>query len=132
MKTHKLNNETYAIFQTTEKGGLWMVHFIWGKKDFRIYLERHPPGSPPPARGPVLHSERTGPVRVERLQYLYNFEWYDYDRLGGHGLNHDEVRWKRGGETRYVELPKDFFDAAVYVACQEFGLERQEPLRQAN
>ncbi len=131
MKTHTIDNETYAIFDPSEKGGLWMMHFIWGKKDFRIFLERHAAGSEAPARGPVLHSETAGDAHVERLQNLNGFEWYDFDKVGGHGLAHDHVRWKRGHETRYVELTKDFFGTAVRLTCLEFGLEPREPASMA-
>ena len=64
-------------------------------------------------------------MQVTGLQYLNNYEWYDYGGLGGHGLAHDEVRWVKGKQKRYVEVPKDFVDIAVGIACREFGLERK-------
>lgn len=125
MKTYSIGNETYAIFQTSDQGGVWMVHFFWGKKDFRLYLERASSGVGK-GGGTTLTSEATGPVAVSRLQYLYNFEWYEYDRVSGHGLHLEEVRWLRGKTKRYLELPHNFMDASLELACHEFGLVRQE------
>ena len=101
-----------------------MLQFLWGKKDFRIYLgrNRERPGTEAP--GPVLRSESHGDLRVTRLQYLNAFEWYDYRKVAGHGLAFEEVCWERGKARRYVELPKDFFETAVELACREFGLQR--------
>lgn len=130
MKTYTIGVETFAIFDKVEKGGVWMLQFIWGKKDFRIYLGRSGDGDNAKLQGPVLQSEAHGEVVVTRLQYLYAFEWYDYQRVAGHGLHYEEVCWRKGKQVRYVELPKDFFDIAVELACREFGLQRRvrEPL----
>lgn len=123
MKTHTFGNQTFAIFDTSDKGGVWMVQFIWGKKDFRIYLGRAGSVSTGPAR---LGSKSSGEVVVTRLQYLYNFEWHEYVRVGDHGLASEKVQFKKDGASRYVELPKDFYDIAVEIACLEFGLQRKD------
>lgn len=124
MTTHTLSNNTYAIFNKEEKGGVWMLQFLWGKKDFRIYLGRNMERPGTEAPGPVLRSESHGDLRVTRLQYLNAFEWHDYRKVAGHGLAFEEVCWERGKARRYVELPKDFFETAVELACREFGLQR--------
>ena len=124
MKTYSIDNHTYAIHATSEQGGVWMVHFLWGKKDFRIFLERAGSSSAEAALPGTLHSEATGNLSVSRFQYLYNFEWYEYDRVSGHGLALEEVRWMRGKTRRYVELPQGFLDAAIELARREFGLAR--------
>ena len=126
MKTHTLENNTFAIFQTEEKGGVWMLQFIWGKKDFRIYLGRSGDGKNATLQGAALHSEAHGDVVVTRLQYLNAFEWYDYQKVSGHGLANEEVCWLNGKRRRTVELPKDFFDLAVELACREFDLKRKD------
>ncbi|MBI4081243.1 MAG: hypothetical protein HY423_01400 [Candidatus Lambdaproteobacteria bacterium] len=136
VNVHKFGTETFAIFQTVAKGGIWMVHFIWGKKDFRAYLERvtssaAEAGHGPPGRGVVLVSPEGERVGMSRLQYLYDFEWFEFDKVGGHGLAHDEVRWQRGKDVRYVELPKDFVETALELACREFRMVREEPARKA-
>ena len=132
MNTHTIGNQTFAIFQREEKGGVWMLQFIWGKKDFRIYLGRSSDGGNAALDGPKLHSEAAGDVVVTRLQYLYAFEWYDYVKVGGHGLANEEVCWRKGKTTRYVELPKNFFDIAVELACLEFGLKPVDPRQKAS
>jgi hypothetical protein len=126
VKTHTLGNQTFAIFDTSEKGGVWMVHFIWGKKDFRIFLGRTGSVSVGSAR---LASKAAGEVVVTRLQYLHNFEWFEYVRVGDHGLASEKVLFRRDSTSRYVELPKDFYDIAVELACREFGLERKDRKR---
>ncbi len=126
MTTHTIGNNTFAVFSKEEKGGVWMLHFLWGKKDFRIYLGRKADmsGGKPPATL-VLDSEEHGEVLVTRLQYLNAFEWYEFVKIAGHGLAMEEVCWAHGNLRRYVELPKGFRDTAVELACREFGLTRQ-------
>lgn len=121
-KTYKFGIESYHVFATRQERHGWMVHFVWGKKDFRIWLDHaHGEGEQP---GPVLESPDGERFVVRRLQYLNQFEWYDFDDVVGHGLHHDEVRWRKGRLKRYVELPGDFYDTAAAVACKVFGLER--------
>jgi hypothetical protein len=125
VKTHTLGTEVFAVFDRADKGGIWMLQFIWGKKDFRIYLSRR--GSAPAALGAaVLHSAAAGEVEVGRLQYLYNFEWWDFVKVADHGLAREKVQFRRERQRRYVDLPKDFYDIAVDLACREFGLERKD------
>ena len=132
MNTHTIGVNTFAIFEKVEKGGVWMLQFIWGKKDFRVYLGRSADGDNAKLHGPVLHSEQHGDVVVTRLQYLYAFEWYDYHKVAGHGLANEEVAWRKGKSVRYVELPKDFLDIAVELACREFGMERRDREQKAS
>ena len=130
MTTHTLGVDTFAIFEKEEKGGVWMLHFIWGKKDFKIYLGKKTGGANPDYHGPELLSVNKEEVIVSNLQYLNSFEWYDFQKVAGHGLAYEEVCWMLGGKKRYVELPKGFHDIAVELACREFGLSRQ-PCQQA-
>ena len=130
MATHTIGVNLFAIFEKEEKGGVWTLHFIWGKKDFKIYLGRKTGGSKPEYHGPVLISGDQEEVIVFKLQYLNTFEWYDFQRVAGHGLAYEEVCWTLGEKKRYVELPKGFHDVAVELACREFGLKRQ-PRQQA-
>ena len=130
MATHTIGVNTFAIFEKEEKGGVWILHFIWGKKDFKIYLGRKNDGSMTDYHGPVLLSGDKEEVIVSKLQYLNTFEWYDFQGVAGHGLANEEVCWTLGDKKRYVELPKGFHDVAVELACREFGLSRQ-PWQQA-
>jgi hypothetical protein len=126
MKTHAFHNQTFAIFETSDKGGVWMAHFIWGKKDFRIYLGRTGSQSVGPAR---LSSKAKEELVVTRLQYLYNFDWYEFVRVADHGLASEKVLFRKEAATRYVELPKEFYDIAVAIGCKEFGLTRLDTKR---
>jgi hypothetical protein len=125
LRSHPFGNENFLVFEARQEPGQWMVQFIWGKKDFRIYLQPGPAPAPGGHGLPVVLSPSGEPVTVTALQYLNNYEWYDFDAATGHGLSHDEVRWTRGKAKRYVELPKDFLDIAVAIACREFRLERK-------
>ena len=73
----------------------------------------------------VFRSKRDGDYVLSRLQYLYGYEWYDFDKGCGHGLAHDEVRWKKGGAIRYVELPQHFYEVDAEIAGREFELQRK-------
>ncbi len=130
MATQTIGVNVFAIFEKEEKGGVWALHFIWGKKDFKIYLGRKIDGAKPEYHGPVLLAGNKEEVIVSKLQYLNTFEWYDFQGVAGHGLANEEVCWTLGDKKRYLELPKGFHDVAVELACREFGLERQ-PRQQA-
>ncbi len=124
MKTHTFGNQTFAVFQKTEQGPTRTVQFIWGKKDFRIHVG--------PAGAVALgHARLQGPAGdlvVTGLQYLYNFEWYDFVQVADHGLALEKLMFRRADRgARYVELPKDLVDIAVEIACREFGLKRTDP-----
>ena len=125
MNTHTIGTDSYAIFDKSDKGSLLSLQFLWGKKDFRMFLERK--GAASRAKGPrvMLQRKSSGEYVLTQLQYLYDFEWYDFDKVSGHGLAHDEVRWTRSGTVRYVELPQRFYDVAAELACREFGMVRK-------
>jgi hypothetical protein len=125
VNTHTIGTDSYAIFDKSDKGSLLTLQFLWGKKDFRMFLERK--GAASRAKGPrvMLQGKSSGEYVLTQLQYLYDFEWYDFDKVSGHGLAHDEVRWTRGGTVRYVELPQRFYDVAAELACREFSMVRK-------
>jgi hypothetical protein len=126
VKTHVFGNQTFAIFNASEQEGVWMVQFIWGKKDFRIYLG----GAGSVAGGPArLAAKAKEDLVVTRLQYLYNFDWYEFVRVADHGLASEKVLFKKDAQTRYAELPKEFYDIAVEIACDEFSLTRKDTKR---
>ena len=126
MKTHKLGIESFHVFEAAREGERWMVQFIWGKKDFRVYLDKADSAASSSGHPPVLKIPDDGEMVVSKLQYLNNFEWYDYEKVSGHGLAFEEVRWCKGKTRRYLELPKDFFNIAVEIACREFDLQRAQ------
>ncbi len=125
VKTHTIGTDSFGIFETVNKTSLLMTHFIWGKKDFRIFLERKGTAAGTSADRAAFRSKSDGDYFLSRLQYLFEFEWYDFDGVCGHGLAHDEVRWKKGGTSRYVELPQHFFEVAAEIACRDFQLQRK-------
>lgn len=123
--THHIDTNTFAIFDKRREGEERLLQFIWGKKDFRAYLAPKGRAQALP-HTPVLYSEASGELVLTRLQYLNAYEWYDYDRVAGHGLALEEIRWRRGNTRRYLELPRNFLDIAVELCCREFDLERRE------
>ena len=125
MNTHTIGTDTFGIFEKSDKGSLLILHFLWGKKDFRIFLERKAAAAKNKGELAILRGKTGGEYALTQLQYLYDFEWYDYDEVSGHGLAHDEVRWTHGGAVRYVELPLRFYDVAAELACREFRMSRK-------
>jgi hypothetical protein len=125
VKTHTIGNQVFAVFDTSDKGGIWMAQFIWGKKDFRIYLSRRSTASNTIGHA-LLKAGGGEELVVSRLQYLYNFDWYDFVKVADHGLASEKVLFRKDRDSRYVELPKDFYDIATEITCQEFGLERSD------
>src|SRR5690242_6075779 len=102
-----------------------MAQFIWGKKDFRVYLSRKSTAAA--AIGDALLTTSAGEeLVVGRLQYLYNFEWFDFVKVGDDGLASEKVLFRKEQNSRYVELPKDFYDIAVELSCRLFSLERKD------
>ena len=131
MKTKAIGTDTYSIFEKSEKGNLLMLHFLWGKKDFRIFLEPAKTASGDKKTHTVLLKEGSSEIVLTRLQYLYQYEWYEYQKVSGHGLAHDEIQWIKGSALRYLELPQHFYEVAVELACREFKLIRKKKLGQA-
>jgi len=130
VKTHTIGTDTFAIFEKQNKGNLLMLHFLWGKKDFRAFLEREGTSV---VKVPPHHftSAKDGEYVLTRVQYLYDYDWYDYDGLGGHGLAHDEVRWKLEKRVRYLELPQHFLECVSELLCREMELEHKPTLSRA-
>jgi len=124
LQTVTIGTDTYGIFKTETHGQEQRVHFLWGKKDFMLTLV--------PAKGDdaVRYSGTKG-LAVGQLQYFFGYEWLNYDKVGGHGLAHDEVRWSAEGVVRHVELPKNFRQHAIEVAAQALGLS-QQPVEEAS
>ena len=129
--THTIETDTFAIFEKSEKGNLLMVYFIWGKKDFRIFLEKKGSVGSSDSASPEIHSSKSGTYQLARLEYLFQYEWYTYDKVAGHGLAHDEVRWIKGGAARYLELPSHFLEKALELVCREFNMKRKSPAAMA-
>ncbi len=127
MNTHKIGTDTYAVFKKSENESLLMVHLIWGKKDFRLFLERPKNASSTHNPPLIMLSESGQKYKLSRLQYLYDFEWYEFEKVSGHGLAHDEIKWRKGKEIRYLELPKDFVEVTMQIAALEFGMESKDP-----
>lgn len=125
MKTYTIGNQVFAIFESSDKGGVWMVQFIWGKKDFRVYLSRKSTAASHLEHA-AMRTETGEELVVGRLQYLYNFEWFDYVKVADHGLANEKILFRKEKNSRYVELPKDFYDIAVELACLVFSLERTD------
>ena len=125
MKTYTIGNQVFAIFDSSDKGGIWSLQFIWGKKDFRVNLSRRAT-APATVGHAVMASSAGEEVVMSRFQYLYNFEWFDFVEVADHGLASEKIRFRREKITRYVELPKDFYDIAVELACTVFSLKRTD------
>ena len=128
-----IGNENYTVLKHRGDGGVWMLHFTWGKKDFRLFLEaQQESGASPQQIGACLKTTEGKLLRTSRFQYLNQFTWWEYDGVVGHGLALEEIRWRQRltKATRYVELPKDFLDQALELACRLFDLEwlgREQP-----
>ncbi|MDH5752008.1 MAG: hypothetical protein OEZ59_06280 [Deltaproteobacteria bacterium] len=120
MKIHTIGINNYSIIGKQEKGRVWMLQFAWGKKDFRVYLGAQ--GEGPDIAGMILEDKSGQQMTVTRLEYLYNYEWFNYGGTAGHGIASEEVRWTREEQRRYLELPKDFLFIAAQLSCLEFGL----------
>ncbi len=115
--------QNFSIFSTSQQQGLWRLHFIWGKKDFCLFLQ--PQESVRQSNSlAVLGNNDKLLLTVTRLQYLRGFQWYDYHKVSLHNLAYEEICWKLEGLKHYVELPKDFLDMAIELACRAFDLRR--------
>jgi len=47
-------------------------------------------------------------------------------KVADHGLASEKVLFRKDKAQRYVELPMDFYDIAVEIACRTFSLERTD------
>lgn len=128
MKTHTFGTQVFAVFDSSDKGGTRMVHFLWGKKDFRITVGRRTASGAAVGHA-ELETESGTELAVAKLQYLLEFEWLDFVAVADHGLASEKVRFQKDKKQRIVELPKDFYDIAVEIACRELDLKRTDRKR---
>ncbi len=123
MPIQTIGIHNFTIFDTSQQQGLWRLHFIWGKKDFRLFLQ--PLESVRQSHKLALLKNADGQIfKATRLQYLHIFQWYNYDGVSVHNLALEETRWRLDHLKLYVEIPKDFLDMAVELVCREFHLRR--------
>ena len=124
MNTHIFGTNTFAIFEKKSSGDSASLQFIWGKKDFKIFLNPASNVSKPVEHTPKLLNPKKVAWVVRNLQFLNQFEWYDYVKVAGHGLDNEEVLWRNGRRKHYVDLPKRFLKTAVELAILEFDLKK--------
>lgn len=121
MKTHTIERESYHIFKKSEAEKMMGLYFIWGKKDFRMYLEPWTEGREENFR---VKTEEGTMYSVSCLEYLYNYEWYAHSGLSGHGLGREENVFQHKDNYRHLETPLHFKQVALELVCREFGLEK--------
>ncbi len=116
MKSHKINNNNYFIFDKDLKDQ--KLHFLWGKFDFRIKFRSVED------RKQAQYQDHAG--NFFAMDYLEGFlkkQWHRFERVTGHGFTFEETCWSFDGSLFYVELPKNLKRAAMELAAIEFDWE---------
>ncbi|MBQ31008.1 MAG: hypothetical protein CL923_00330 [Deltaproteobacteria bacterium] len=127
MKHHTINRQNYTILKTESGTGQLLLHFMWGKFDFRLFLK--PVKAFEAEAKPKHRFQRDGVYyQVAALQLQHRNQWYEYVKPSAHGLQLEETQWQLEGASHHAEFPKNLLAAACQLAEQELGLESMQPI----
>ncbi len=125
MNKYEVENNSYFIFD--KDSSEYMVCFLWGKFDFRIYFREA--NSAEVAKKPKISFENESGAyfMVEQLQHQRHGDWYDFQKVTSHGFTFEETMWNYEGKIHYAEFPKELLVVAAKVAAEELDLKPVQP-----
>ena len=127
MKHHTINRQNYTSLKTESDSGQLLLHFMWGKFDFRLFLK--PVGASEAEAKPKRSFRRNGAYyQVATLQLQHRNRWYEYVKPTAHGLQFEETLWRLEGASHHAEFPKNLLAVACQLAAQELDLNPVQPV----
>ena len=122
MKKYTIDHQNYHIFKAESGTDSQLVHFQWGKFDFRMTFsiskkeEIH-------INSKNLYTSQDGSnYASDRFEVLYHNQWYEYIKPTAHGMQLEETLWRNNGIEYYAEFPKDLLNVAELICVQELEL----------
>lgn len=116
MNKYIVENNNYFIFdKDTAK---YMVYFLWGKFDFRLYFcEVKKDVSK--KKNISFKGKDNKYFLADKLQHQFRGEWYDFQKVTSHGFTFEETEWVKEEKTHYAEFPKELFNVAAKICAEE-------------
>lgn len=120
MNKYDIESNSYFIFDKDSSN--YMVYFLWGKFDFRMYF-RKTDQAEATAKKKVGFQNKNGEYFVaDTLQHQRHGIWYDYQKVTSHGFTFEETEWHHEGKIYYAEFPKELFVVAAKLSAEELNM----------
>ena len=122
MKNYTVDHQNYHIFKAESDIDYQLVHFQWGKFDFRMTFSISRKDESLINSKKIYSSQDGNKYSSEKFEVLYHNQWYEYLETTSHGMQFEETLWRRDGKDYYAEFPRDLLNVAKGICVQELKL----------
>ncbi|MBF0287685.1 MAG: hypothetical protein HQM14_07685 [SAR324 cluster bacterium] len=124
MNKYMVDGNSYFIFD--QESSCHMVYFLWGKFDFRLFFRQIEQSEALAKKKLCFQDADKNYLITDKLQHLFQGEWYDFKKVTSHGFTFEETQWIHDGKVHFAEFPKEIMAVAADIASQELNLTRLE------
>ena len=122
MKNYTVDHQNYHIFKAETGIDSQFVHFQWGKFDFRMTFSIFEKDESQINSKNMFSSQDGSKYAADKFEVLYHNEWYEFVKPTAHGMQFEEILWRRNGKDYYAEFPRDLRNVAQGICAQELEL----------
>ena len=122
MKNYTVDHQNYHIFKAETGIDSQFVHFQWGKFDFRMTFSISEKDESQINSKNMFSSQDGNKYAADKFEVLYHNEWYEFVKPTAHGMQFEEILWRRNGKDYYAEFPRDLRNVAQGISAQELEL----------
>ena len=122
MKNYTVDHQNYHIFKAETGIDSQFVHFQWGKFDFRMTFSISKKDESQINSKNMFSSQDGSKYAADKFEVLYHNEWYEFVKPTAHGMQFEEILWRRNGKDYYAEFPRDLRNVAQGICAQELEL----------
>ncbi len=122
MKNYTVDHQNYHIFKAETGIDSQFVHFQWGKFDFRMTFSISEKDESQINSKNMFSSQDGSKYAADKFEVLYHNEWYEFVKPTAHGMQFEEILWRRNGKDYYAEFPRDLRNVAQGICAQELEL----------
>ena len=124
MKNYTVDHQNYHIFKAESGTDSQLVHFQWGKFDFRMTFLISEKNESQLNFKNIYSSQEGSKYASDKFEVLYHNEWYEFVKPTSHGMQFEETLWRLTGNDYYAEFPRDLWNVAEGICVQELELTR--------
>ena len=122
MKNYTVDHQNYHIFKAESDIDYQLVHFQWGKFDFRMTFSISKKDENLINSKKIYSSQDGRKYTSGKFEVLYHNEWYEFVKPTAHGMQFEETLWRHNGKDYYAEFPKDLWNVSEAICVQELEL----------
>ena len=122
MKNYTVDHQNYHIFKAESGIDTWLVHFQWGKFDFRMTFLILGNDESQINSKKIYSSQDGSKYASGTFEVLYHNEWYEFVKPTAHGMQFEETLWRSNGKDYYAEFPSNLWNVAEGICVQELEL----------